>query len=905
MFRRISLVAAVAVLAAFAIRPTTGHAQDGARREPPPPPAAPTGVVTKAPVLLQAVAPEYPPAALEAGKQAKVPVRIHIDETGMVTKVEVITPVGDGFDEAAVAAAEQYVFDPAEIDGQPAAIVVETEIHFTIEVKEEPEEEPEEQPGTGTGTGTGSDAVMWENEEPGHAGDPRKPVTIEGVVVERGTRSKLAGVIVSVVQLGLDAVSDESGRFYFHGVPAGDYDILAVDDRYDRLERRVNLGKKESIDVRLWMNPTGGNPYETLVEGEREQLEVTRRTLQRRQLTTVPGTFGDPIRVIQSLPGMARTPFSLGLLLIRGSNPDDAGVYIDGHRVPLLFHFLGGPSILNAELVESIDLYPSGFPARFGRVHGGVVSIESRPSTSDGIHGSADVDLLDAGGYVRAPIGKRASLAIAGRRSYVDAFLGYVLPEPRPGATRIVVPIYWDMQARLDLDLQSEGRASVFAMTSSDRLDVLTKDPDDEVDLGLNTAIDFWRVIGTYQRPLSGKLKLTMSPAWGLDTVSFASGQSEGQSPFLSLEIEQTTLSYRARVTGPIGERFRLDAGLDLESRVTKYDAVAPDDSGIRDDDGVDIPPQVVARSVESLGAAFHADLAIDLGPVRVVPGLRLDSYLIAGKSLSSADPRITARWQTDPMWTLKGFVGRFSQPPQPEALDSTFGNPNVEIEHAMHYGAGVEWRPSRLWSADAEAYYIDRNNLIGLTDQVVVDDDGAVRPINFINTGFGRTYGLEIMIKREISERLFGWLAYTFSRTKTALPNRALRIGGLDQTHVANAVASWRVGGGWELGARWRASSGRPDTPVEDSTFDADEGNYESVSGEFRSIRLPFFQQLDVRVERMWLFNTWSLGVYVDVQNVLNTDNVEATEYDYRFRETAPVTGVPILPTLGIRGQW
>ena len=54
-----------------------------------------------------------------------------------------------------------------------------------------------------------------------------------------------------------------------------------------------------------------------------------------------------------------------------------------------------------------------------------------------------------------------------------------------------------------------------------------------------------------------------------------------------------------------------------------------------------------------------------------------------------------------------------------------------------------------------------------------------------------------------------------------------------------------------------------------------------------------------------MWLFNTWSFGIYVDVQNVLNTDNVEATEYDYRYRETAPVTGVPILPTLGIRGQW
>ena len=77
--------------------------------------------------------PEYPPAALAAGKTAKVKVRIHIDATGMVTAVDVVDKVGDGFDEAAVAAAMQYVFEPAEIDGKPAPIAVETTINFVIE----------------------------------------------------------------------------------------------------------------------------------------------------------------------------------------------------------------------------------------------------------------------------------------------------------------------------------------------------------------------------------------------------------------------------------------------------------------------------------------------------------------------------------------------------------------------------------------------------------------------------------------------------------------------------------------------------------------------------------------------------------------------------------------------------
>src|SRR5687768_4172588 len=107
-----SILIALAV-ALVVVRPRTAHAQEGARREQQAPAPAPKPVLTKPPELVEAVAPEYPPAALAAGKTAAVKVRIHIDATGIVTKVDVIEPVGDGFDEAAVAAAMLYVFTPA------------------------------------------------------------------------------------------------------------------------------------------------------------------------------------------------------------------------------------------------------------------------------------------------------------------------------------------------------------------------------------------------------------------------------------------------------------------------------------------------------------------------------------------------------------------------------------------------------------------------------------------------------------------------------------------------------------------------------------------------------------------------------------------------------------------------
>lgn len=865
-----------------------------ARADGPPPPPAPKQV-TKSPQLIQAVAPEYPPAALAAGRTAKVKVKIHIDATGIVTKVDVLEKVGDGFDEAAVAAAMQYVFDPAEIDGKPGAIAVETAINFVIETKPEEPLPPPTPPKAKTGP-------------PNHAGAMEQPITLQGEVVERGTRKKLGGVIVSISELGLDAVTGEDGTFYFHGVPPGGYTILGIDSKYDRLKRGIALSKREAVEVRLWMRPRGGNPYETVVEGERETLEVTKRTLQRQQLTSVPGTFGDPIRVIQTLPGIQRAPFGLGLLLVRGSNPDDTGIFVDGHEIPSVFHFLGGPSIFNAEMLDGLQLYPGGFPARFGRKHGGVVALELRPTKSDGIHGSAKVDFLDAGAYLRAPITKDLTFAFAGRRSYVDAFLGFVLPEPAPGAQRIVTPVYYDHATRLDYNLHENGRLGLFTIGSSDTLRVLDQDPDAQVSTDLSTAVKFFRVIGNYTRSLGGDMQLTLSPAWGRDTLTFSGAQAEAAGPFTSLNIVNSTLSYRLRVHGRMDKRLTLDTGIDLLSRITKYEALVPIDDNLINSQGIDVDPSLVFRGAATLGLGTYADVGIDVSDrLKLIPSMRLDMYLIEGQDRGSIDPRLVARYKLDKQWTAKAYVGEFSQPPQPESVDTRFGNPNVEIEKATHFGLGYEWKPSRIWSVDSEIYYARRRNLVVFTDEVQANDDGTFTYVNFVNEGRRNSMGFEIMIKREITERAFGWLSYTYSKAnqKNRPTQERFVPTAFDQSHVMNAVASWKPGKGFELGARFQLATGRPDTPIVGSTYDADTGSYSAIRGPIRSERTPTYRQIDARVEKVWLYNTWSLGLYLDVINIANFENVEAFEYDYRFKNKAPVTSYPILPTLGLRGTW
>jgi TonB family protein len=848
--------------------------------------------VTKPPKLVQAVAPDYPAAALADGKEATVKVRLHIDAAGTVTSVDVLDRVGDGFDEAAIAAALQYVFEPAEIDGKPAAIAVETAIHFVIEHKDEPEmtpPPPDEHAGP-----------------PNHAGAMSAPITLQGTVLERGTRHALGGVIVSIEELKLDAVSGDDGTFYFHGVAPGSYKLLAVDPKLDRLERPIEIGKRENVEIRLWMRPKGGNPYETVVEGERDVLEVTKRTLQRQQLTNVPGTFGDPIRALTTLPGIARVPFGAGVLLVRGSNPQDTGIFLDGHEVPALFHFLGGPSIFNAEMLESIDFYPGGFPARFGRHHGGAVALETRPTASDGIHGAAKIDFLDSGGYLRAPITKDLTFAIAGRRSYVDAFLGIVLPKPASGAERIVTPVYDDIQARIDWNLHEEGRLSLFAINSNDSLHVLNKDPNAMVSQDLNSAVSFFRVIATYERPFGGDLKLTVSPSWGQDTITLSGAEAGATGPFTNISVIDHELTYRMRLHGRIDEHFILDTGLDILSRVTSYSALLPDNSQIANPTGIDIPPSQIFRGSQELGVGAYIDLGIDVSKrLRVVPSARVDGYLLDGVYRSSIDPRIVARYMLTPEWTIKSYVGQFSEPPQPEALDKRFGNPKVGLEHGYHYGLGYEWRPDHVWSIDSEIYFADRQDRVQFTDDVVQNSDGSFQYINFCNCAREQTFGLEALIKRQITANAYGWLSYTFSHSRQKREGEDWEPTAFDQPHVLNAVASWKFKPGWEAGTRLQMASGRPDTPVIGATFDADLGEYVALKGPTRSIRDPFFFQLDTRIERDWLYNTWTLGVYLDIINVLNYTNVEAYQYDYRYRQVSPISSYPFLPTLGIRGTW
>src|SRR5206468_8736724 len=128
---------------------------------------------------------------------------------------------------------------------------------------------------------------------------------------------------------------------------------------------------------------------------------------------------GDPFRVVESLPGVSQVAWPLAIYAIRGANPGNTGFFIDGVRIPALFHFALGPSVIHPFFLKEIDFYPGGYPAQFGRYTAGIVNAPTTAPPSDRIQVSAVARLFDAGGFVVSPFDQgRGSVAVAGRVSY-------------------------------------------------------------------------------------------------------------------------------------------------------------------------------------------------------------------------------------------------------------------------------------------------------------------------------------------------------------------------------------------------------------------------------------------------------------------------------------------------------
>ncbi len=829
----------------------------------------PKNQLTKAPELIEFVEADYPPAAKEKGVQASVVLLITINELGAVTDAQVQESSNKEypFDQSAIKAVKAFKFKPAEIDQKPAPVQIAFKYDFTIQ------------------------------EEVVKVEEKRETGKLSGTILEKGTRRELAGIKIKIMGSNQEAFTDNQGQFVIDQVEPGKVKIEISDKGFYGFEDYEMVEASKETNVLYYLEAkVGGDENSVTVVGRKVRKEVAKRTLTVDEIRRLPGTQGDAIKVIQNLPGVARTPFGGAGLIVRGNNPRNSGIALNRHFIPVAFHFGGLRSIFPSEILENISFYPGNFSAEYGRFSGGIVDVKlRRPSADKKFHGRFEADIFDTGVFLEGPLTEHSTFAIAGRRSYIDAIIPAVLPSDA-NIDFTVAPRYYDYQIFYDYK-KGKNRIRAYYFGSDDQLRFLLDQPassDPSIRGTFKTGTGLNRLYLAWDHQISASTAHHISISTGQNNLLFSGFGS------LLFDNKISVISFRDDITWKKDDHFTLRGGFDGEAFLgnINFSLPAPQQEGqVRGDTPLGTVNLIRgSKDFYLYNPGIWAEAQWRLSPnFLFIPGVRLD-YDVNLNDFTP-EPRFNGRYELGKSTTLKGGIGRYSQRPQPEQTDSSFGNPKLKTEHSMHSSLGFEHDFNEFIELDMLGFYNHFYNSVSPSPNPALRYD---------NNGLGRSYGLETLLRINKTGRFFGWLSYTLMKSERKDSGKDnYRLFDFDQTHILTMIGQYQFTPQWSLGLRWRYVTGLPYTPYNGATFDSDSGTYVPIASAVNSARNKAFQQVDIRIDRKWIYNNWSLNLYFEVQNAFNRSNPEGLRYNFNYTQQTIVTSLPIIPSLGLRGEF
>ncbi len=718
---------------------------------------------------------------------------------------------------------------------------------------------------------------------------------VRGQVIDDTDGAPVSGAGVTAVESGRMAASDGSGRF-----------VLPIDEKKDsalnvsapgyRIKNvaLMHSGTDENITVRL--RRLDDSRGDILVTGRQEKQTVSRKTVEREELRRMPGAAGDALRGLQSLPGVAVSADYSGELYVRGNGPYDNRIFLDGFWIYQAYHFGGFVSIIPTDIIDDIDFYAGGFPARYGEATGSVLDITTRERTAPGWGGRIDINLLSAGALIEGSITDRSYFILAGRRSYFELYARPLIE--RMGDVEVtVMPAFWDYQGKIGIRLSEASTIELLAFGSGDRAELAYSDSSD-VDVDL------------------------LNRRFGTDTVFHVQGLSWKYRPSSSFRSDFRADTYTARARWYYGEYLDADVDLrggsareDLSVRFCRYLEVAAGlefvYAGLAIDALVPVPKQgapinalfpedynFVRYTVDDLHYLHYGgyiQTALTLGPVRWVAGVRGDIHQEI-RRFGYVSPRTSLEIAIGESDRIFAATGIFRQAQDIYFTNDVFGNPDLTTQTAVHYIAGFTHDFGERTALTVEGYCKKLSGLIVA--------GGAE---TFVDDGTGRVYGGEVLLRRRLVRNFFGWMSYGYSVSKRDNHDgRGEYFFEYDRTHIVNLIASWKPLEWFQVGFRWRYASGLPVTAITGSVYDAGRGEYLPVySQDFRGERLPSYHKLDIRFDFFadWFDVRWDL--YIEILNACNHNNVYQQDFNQRepYSSDNPdyVYDLPLIPYFGI----
>lgn len=722
--------------------------------------------------------------------------------------------------------------------------------------------------------------------------------TVRGFVTDAATGTGLQNVNVALEDstgIITGSATTADGLYVIAGLSPGVYVLRVSFVGYRTFRDSLSLEAREirSIDVSL----EASEEYldELVIEADQEgriaDLTAGMQTIRPQDIERVPGPdiTGDLGLFLTTLPGVVIVGDQGGQFYVRGGEPTQNLVLLDGILVYQPFHILSYYSAFPSDVLSSVDLYAGGFGARFGGRISSVIDAWSRNGNNQRIAGSASVSPFVAGALIEGPIdrGGRYSYLASFRQSVLEQVASRVIDQPLPLA-------FNDLFVKLHGKVHRNSRVSFTGLRTVDRGNVGQTSgaaPRDEVR---------WRndAIGARYLFLPGSLPI----------------------------LAEFMFSYSAHTNerGPRDAPLRTSttARINLEANITHYTPFA------------DLKWGLFARtlSLSSELGGLYQELRLDKEYVTeaglyVAPDFRLNARSVFTPSLRVhnfpskrrvyLEPRVRGVWATGPH-QVSAAVGLFHQEivgiSDRRDAATTFtawsAAPMGDVPRALHAIAGYQRTFEGGLEMAVEGYYKKLYNLY------IAEWTPLPRLTNRLQQANGRVFGLDLRVEVR-RPWIYGYINYGLSsvRYTATQPSLALWFGsdtyrfrpGHDRRHQINMMATTQISG-IQLTARWQFGSGLPFNRalgfdgflLMDGKADIyeDPGSRRVIyERPFNGI-LPTYHRLDLSAERTFEFPGGDVTVQASVLNAYDRANIFFLDVFTLQRADQ----LPLIPSLGIK---
>lgn len=758
--------------------------------------------------------------------------------------------------------------------------------------------------------------------------------SLDVTVLEKGSGQQLEGATVVLGETGDFAETNANGKVRFDDA-VFPVKLKILNMGFETLELAVS---KSKFKITVYLEPISIEGDVLEVVAERVKEKTSKIVISKEELRRAPGSQGDPLKTIQSMPGVVTATEGAGLVYIRGSEPNQNITWVNRAQIGYLYHFGGLHSTVSPQLVSDFNMFLGGYPVEYGDSLGGALDVKLRTPKKDRLHQTYSVGTYEASVVIEGPLFKengKDSAYISARRSYVDlilsekAFTKAFNSSGDGEETNEVteVPRFYDVQAVWQHDVKN-GRVLLQHFSAKDSIELVLNTPrgsDPDVVGVLASSVEYHSTSLVWEQMWTNNIN-TSSTMYLISTSQSLRIGNDGTGNHYFLNIDESDLVWQPELRWGINDSTLLTFGSDFIYARTPVDAYISRPPQFND-------PDYNLTELEKfrIDKTYHSGLINPYFKVRkkwlnrltTQFGMRARYIKSDGREeLLAISPRSSVEYELTPKTVLTGSWGRYVQSPEGGQWIRDAGNPELKNLDSEHRIIGVHYKFNPTWNVQVEAYHKPMKSLVATYD--------VPKPNNYTNEGKGEAYGFDILIKREFSSNKMGWLSYSALRsTRTANGVTTPFLG--DQRHTFTVVwsqpmlNSWKK---WIMGFRLRANSGKPYTKVISRTgicedipsefVDCADQNAADTDPKFshwtpnrgskNGSRLPNFFQLDVRVDREVLYNSWKMNYYIDILNILNTQNISGYDYGNSFEKiNNPVAtkSLGIFPSIGIEATF